>query len=1175
MKICRLFSTLLVMMLLLLPLGALAEAVPQVIDVSVIYETGFPDENTGLPQTAQAVYMQDYIWDMVDGNPSYIWIKLQPTSLVPRDKVRVVVTATDGMFPTTYTLVDPMNPNPEGWIDLSFSDMDGMPAPSFALQAEDGSQLGSLQLTMSHNDMPGVEPTQDLFGNNENPTWPTEDNPTEPTYYDPTPYEPTPEKAPDTFAGVANFAASQSSNDPINPDPPPDPDQTMPPRETEMGRVNNSDTVLYAAPGVPMDPPVTLKAQDVVTYYEDDTHKQYFDEATRKYWLPVFLSDNTTVGYLTVDTFTFMTALEKQDYLNSLKPDQQELPQRESNYARVKVDGAVLKGTNGTQTTLRAEDVVLYAANKDSYYNDDAGKLWLLVTVESDGRTGHVTLDAIQFMTYEEQQDHLKEPDKQTLPARESNYAYIINDGAVFKSTNGTQITLAKDAIVLYEAKNDSFYNDANGKLWLLVTTQDNRSGHVMLDDLRFMTAAEEKDHLKPTAPPKEEMPARESDYANVTSAEAQLVDSTGKNIRALNTSNVVIYSPTIGSFYDTDNKLYIPVTVDDGSNATGYVKLGYTYFMTRTQEEAYKKSKVTEAPVTKAPTNPPTDAPTKLPTATPPLAQQSGYMRVNVSYAPLVSWPDLGANILSVLINREVVYVQSQTYDSGGNIWSYASTLSQNSQWGYIQHKFLTPMSVSEVNAYFATPRPVPTTAPTYTPDSFSGYGVLTSNRVNFRSSPSASNNNNVLRQLSQGTIVRVLSQTSAGGYTWYQCESNGSIGYLRNDMMSLLSIREYQLLASQPSYDKNGSIITPTATANLNGPNAPTWSTPKPGATSTITFVTLPPSTSSPNPSASASPDGSASPDPNASPTASDGSILGTDTSPSPDPNATLPPPLDLEPTFPEEASGGFSPPSLLIALGALAVLGGGGLYGYSVYNKSRRKQTEEAAKQVASTGTSAQGGKPGDSTNPAVRRPVPPTTPPGVGATQNKNNQQSGQPGQQQTRSGAPGTRPGGTASTPTQPGQNPYARPQSQQQPPQRTQDVNSTLPRAQVDGRPAGTPGSTTGQPGAPYTRPQTPGQNPQPGQTQQQQPGQRPQAQGTTPQRTPGQAQQPPQQPGTQGSRPSAPTDANGYRQRMPIAPDPVEPDTATTSPSDDSPAPRRRRRRQAMDEANKTNDDS
>lgn len=1148
MKICRLFSTILVMMLLLLPLGALAEATPQVIDVSVLYETDFPDESTGLPQIAQAVYMQDYIWDTVDGNPSYIWIKLQPTSLVPRDKVRVVVTATDGMFPTTYTLVDPMNPNPDGWIDLSFSDMDGMSAPFFALQAEDGSQLGSMQLTMSHNDMPGAEPTQDFSGGgenpswpteDENPSWPTEDNPDEPTYH-----EPTPENVPEPFVDAANFSASQSSNDPINPDPPPDPDQTMPPRETEMGRVNNSDTVLYSAPGVPMDPPVMLKAQDVVTYYEDETHTQYFDEATRKYWLPVFLADNTTIGYLTVDTFTFMTALEKQDYLNSLKPDQQELPQRESNYARVKVDGAVLKGTNGTQTTLRAEDVVLYAANKDSYYNDDAGKLWLLVTVESDGRTGHVTLDAIQFMTYDEQQDHLKEPDKQELPARESNYAYILNDGTVFKSTNGTQISLAKDAIVLYEAKNDSFYNDTNGMLWLLVTTQDNRSGHVQLDNLRFMTAAEEKDHLKPTAPPKEEMPARESDYANVTSAEAQLVDSTGKSIRALNTSNVVIYSPTIGSFYDQDSKLYIPVTVDDGTNATGYVKLGYTTFMTRTQEDTYKKSKVTEAPVTKAPTNPPTDAPTKLPTATPPLAQHSGYMRVNVSYAPLVSWPDLGANILSVLINREVVYVQSQTYDSGGNIWSYASTLSQNSQWGYIQHRFLTAMSVNEVNEYFSTPRPVPTTAPTYTPDSFSGYGVLTANRVNFRSSPSSSNNNNVLRQLSQGTIVRVLSQTSAGGYTWYQCESNGSVGYLRNDMMSLLSIREYQLLASQPSYDKNGSIITPTATANLNGPNAPTWSTPKPGATSTITFVTLPPSTSAPSPSASASPDGSASPDPNASPTASDGAILGTDVSPSPDPNATLPPPLDLEPTFPEETSGGFSPPSLLIALGALVVLGGGGLYGYSVYNKSRRKQTEKAAKQVATAGTSAQGGKPGDSANPAVRRPVPPTTPPGVGATQNKNNQQSGQPGQQQAR---PGTRPGGA---PTQPGQNPYARPQSQQQPQQRTQDVNSTLPRAQVDGRPAGQPGAS------PYTRPQAP----QPGQSQQQ-PGQRPpQAQGTPQQRTPGQSQ---------------PTDTTGYRQRMPIAPDPVEPDATATSPSDDSPTPRRRRRRQAMDEANKTSDDT
>ena len=804
-------------------------------------------------------------------------------------------------------------------------------------------------------------------------------------------------------------------------------------------------------------------------------------------WL--YVEYNGQRGFLKYDAAqaAFLTKAEE----DALKPPPTPMPDHETDRLLVRAAGGVsLYAQAGGQTVALTapKDAVLDYQVSDSrpYQNLPDGSLWLYVSY--NGQKGYLKYDAAQasFLTKAEEQQ-LFPPEKETMPPPESDVLRVLSDSLTLYQAAGSQTavtTVAKDTYLTYHAGDShAQQHTQDGKLWLYVGVYG-KNGYVQYNTsaMRFLSAQEAELYKNPQTT----FAPGTTGYAMVTKNDVQVRSSPAGSVSDKVNATAVVKITELKTASDGYQYAFVEYTAAGGATKNGWIRSDMMRLMTPDEINQYLN------PVTPPP-----------PTSTP--TQVTGFMKTNVPYVPLLAWPNIGASPVAILPNAgTVVYVQQQEFGQDKNTWCFVN---YNGSLGYILYNYLTPMTTAEVNKYLNDSKaPVPTPAPTYSPNAFSGYALLVKNSVNFRSG--ASGSASVLRQLKQGTIVRVINEVSAEGYTWYQCESGGVTGYLRGDMISPLTVGQYQTIVSSQSYDQNGNIITPTATAKASIAPA-TWAPPG-GSSNPITFITIPPLVSA---SPSPTPDPSASPtvDPLASPTGTDGA-LGSLT-PSPDPLATLPPPV--EPTYPTQETSSFSPPGLLLALVVLLVIVAGGLYGYSVYNKARRKQAQEQAKRLADEARKkAQQAQIASGAQPAVRRPVPPTQP------------------------GAPGT-PGTPGAQTPRPLANPYARPQGQGAQPQkpRVQDVTSPLPRAQVDGKPVdGTKPAAQSPQANPYARPQ--GAQPS-----------RPQ--GAQPVQTPQRAEGPQKPSGTQ--IPPADTAAR-ERARMPIAPPPV--------PPDEGPTPRRRRHR-------------
>lgn len=1129
-RLCAFFLVL----LLALPIGSFAEMIgSDTVNVTVEMPTGQVNEY-GQPIYAPVDEMRfPYEYSFIEGNliiksdaldGEYIRIVISYYD-ADLQSMRTCVTYNEGMQPPDTISFNSKEQIPlYGWMDVETSEMVTLPM-IVTMANRDGGYTNVIEEVVTNENTNENEVTNEYTNENE--------------------YEGTNENANEIAGNDSEIVYTSPLVEPaaLSVGEPLVAAETIPEnRGSNVIRVITDIVYLYSAQGNQ----TAIISRDEYLTYEATSSDTVWQNENGVNMIPVVLK-NGDRGFVEMksDAITFVDQAEAARYETSLFTSALAVAIKNTDI----YDSGYLKTGD-----VAAGGTVQYLSGADSTLYKNMS-LWIKVRSYSDNREGYVLASDLAFKTEDEATAYLESLKQQVDIPTNTDKLKAAGASVTLYNQNLTQTLGTVQAGVEMTFVNSGFVYDANyrayGQVYIASTMQ---SGYVKMDETTFYVPE------TPTEPVPE--------VTNETSSPPVVdIDSSRmaymQGARDINIRDTI--NGTAGRQVDAGDAVKVIQTQIDTSGLTWYYvevlksinhpeSVGYKgyvryaapvdvlRFMTEAEETAFRIAQAEEAakantstPPTSTPTSTATSTPTNTatqaketttPTALPAIPQVKGYMRVTApGYADLNVFQMVGSARLAILSYNEVVYVDGQVYDASGNgvTWCITQPLYDGAPSGYVLASSLVAMTASEVNAYFATPRPTPTSIATYSPTAFSGYAVLIKNRVNFRSTP----NGSAMSQLNEGTIVRVVGSTTVDGYTWYECESGGRTGYLRADMLSMLTISQYQQYVTNPSYSQNGNIITPTATVNVGGTTAAVWATVRPGAASTISFVTIPPlSTATPNASGSVDPDASGSLDPNA--TASDGSLIGdTSASPSLDPDATLPPPPDVDATFDTQESGGFSPPGLLLAVVILLVLAGGGFYGYTVYNKTRKKQAAEQAKRAAGGQSNQRGGNGTGGEKPAVRRPVPPTQ-------ANKPTAAAG------SATGRPGQ---GTAPAGTQPGakpdaQNPYARPQSQQ----RTQEVSSTMPRAQVDGKPVGD-GKTP--PANPYARPQSqqaPPKNPAGTQGQGQQ-----RASGT-----PGQAS---------GTAP---------RTRMPIAPPPVEPDADARSMQEGAgnteEAPRRRRRRYTED---------
>ena len=538
-----------------------------------------------------------------------------------------------------------------------------------------------------------------------------------------------------------------------------------------------------------------------------------------------------------------------------------------------------------------------------------------------------------------------------------------------------------------------------------------------------------------------------------------------------------------IAQFYMPDGTAWHHVDVYSGqsSGQSGYVPDSAVRRISQTDADQYIKPAVTDVPVVTAPP-----------------AQITGYGRTLGDNVLLREYPDSNAKISKIFPKDTTLLVHSQEY-AGGVAWHL---ISNNGLYGFIRADQLRMLSAQEsadyINSLRRTEPPVQRTPEPITPNSLSSYGYINADKVRLRREASASSS--ILKMMDRNAFALVLdSVKTTDGTDWYRINQNGTDGYVMGRYLTVLKLGELQQFLQSNDFrsgNNTGSTSSggSTSITPVEDHNKTVWQNPNIQA-SYEPF----------NPIATATPPVEAIMSP--IPSTTNGSFV-VEPSSSIDPLATFEP---MGTDVPVKTSSGSI--SAWIAVGILGVLGGGGYYGWRLYQENQRKaaqraaqRRQQAARQPGSpTATASTQGRPVPQTRPAGTQPRPgqsaqpgsPYTPPVAGQAQGTTAYQPPRPGQPGQVPPAPGgttayrpvnpQQPMGTP--PVQGGTTAY-RPVNPQQPMGTPQAPGGTTAYRPVNPQqPMGTPpaqgGTAASRPGQANGTAEKPAQNGQNGQTAQ------------------------------------------------------------------------------------------
>ena len=390
-----------------------------------------------------------------------------------------------------------------------------------------------------------------------------------------------------------------------------------------------------------------------------------------------------------------------------------------------------------------------------------------------------------------------------------------------------------------------------------------------------------------------------------------------------------------------------------------------------------------------------------------PQIEQDTGYYITIVNNVPLRTQ---ASPVASVVNNHwlgldTVVYVSSQSAGTDNRIWHRAS---YNNQWGYIRSDQLRKLTEQEVTEYIQNggQSPSETDPGSQTnPNGASSYGYVTTDNVNFRSSPSATSST-VIRKINRYGMALVLGTRVVDGVTWYNVNYSGTVGWIHGSYFHQMTMTEFTSFLGSTEYyagirnnttssssGSSGSTTTGGSTGsatqgNVNSVedwNVGVWQNT--GVNTNPSYAPFDPystptasATPSPNATGSLGPSGSLAP----------GATLGGTT----EPDATFVIgtmiPITYEDESRETQTG--SVPWLFIG-GAVVLIGGaGGVYAYALNQNRKRKAA--AAKAAASRRTAA-GATAAGAASPYARRAV--AAPPAAGTQQRTDAKQTPPNGQ----------------------------------------------------------------------------------------------------------------------------------------------------------------------------------
>ena len=188
------------------------------------------------------------------------------------------------------------------------------------------------------------------------------------------------------------------------------------------------------------------------------------------------------------------------------------------------------------------------------------------------------------------------------------------------------------------------------------------------------------------------------------------------------------------------------------------------------------------------------------IPALTPPSKDDpppaTGYVLTLRTSVNVRATASLDARALGQAADAGTAFPLLGTQTAGGRLWY---KIRYQEQEGYVLGSLVRMMTQEEYLAYIAAlPSPTPTPTPTPPPslDQMSRTAVTTMNKVIVRSG-AGSSNNNLLLIYKKGTVVSLLGQTgTVGTEIWYSVRASGVNGWIRGDLLRILTPKEEEAL-------------------------------------------------------------------------------------------------------------------------------------------------------------------------------------------------------------------------------------------------------------------------------------------------------------------------------------------------------------------------------------------
>ncbi len=476
-------------------------------------------------------------------------------------------------------------------------------------------------------------------------------------------------------------------------------------------------------------------------------------------WLYVYYPPANMYGYVHEDFYRYT------DYAgNPVSPGATATPHPEtvSGYVKLILPGVNLRETPGgrSQTQLGKGTILPYQGGEQYY----GGYRWVFVTDPASRITGYVRSDCYQFT------DSAGNP----APAPSAPVPVPPTNAPVPPSQNAGLLQLIKGGVNLRETPAGrvigrldrgtqlNFYNVAyaGGYTWYYVYSEKG-AGYLRSDMIKILSN------------PSEPLP---TESINQTGINGYLITTkTRVNLRNTPAGKTLIQVPK-GKVYPITG----PIVSQSGYNWSFVEAEGHTGYLRSDCVRHLSKSEIDDylngvMPSIQGPSGPDYQASGSI-------ILLDNY--VNIRVAPSLDSQKIGQ------VNKGTVLPYFSTVSSGGNSWFYIQYAGTRA---YLMAKYARIMSLEEQENTGGVIVPTATPSATLNPDDMSNIAVTIMDRVKLRSAGNMSSSTRTLIYKA-GTRLTLLGDTNAtqDGYFWYSARANSVNGWIRADMIRILSKEE-----------------------------------------------------------------------------------------------------------------------------------------------------------------------------------------------------------------------------------------------------------------------------------------------------------------------------------------------------------------------------------------------